>query len=218
MTNLGQIIRDEIQTTPSIRQDLQKEIINIRALAKNIKKKRSLSYSLDAIISAIRRYEETDDFIKQFDDPAKLVTGSTLSSKNQICSILLEKNEEVLRTIPRIFERVEMMQHRILRFVHTQKSVKIFVDQNLLEQVTSLFPKNSVKTIQKDLGEIVIDLNEKSWGKPGILSLFASELYLNGINIQECLTCIPEIIFMVKEDKLMKAYEVLYKISKGSTD
>ena len=62
---------------------------------------------------------------------------------------------------------------------------------------------------------MIIDLNEKSWRKLGILSTLTSQMYLNRINIIECLTCIPEIVFIVKEDDLMKAYEVLYSISKG---
>jgi aspartokinase len=214
MTQLSEIIRDEMQTSPSIRIDIQKNIINIRALAKHIKKRGNLAYSLDAIISAIRRYQETIEE-KIDEEPKKLMINSKLSVKNQISSIMLDKNEEVLKTLPKIFEKVEMVQHTVLRIVHAQRSLKIFVDQALLAQVTSLFSEKNIKKIEKDLGEVIIDLNEKSWRKLGILSTLTSQMYLNRINIIECLTCIPEIVFIVKEDDLMKAYEVLYSISKG---
>ena len=214
MTQLSEIIRDEMQTSPSIRIDIQKNIINIRALAKHIKKRGNLAYSLDAIISAIRRYQETIEE-KIDEEPKKLMINSKLSVKNQISSIMLDKNEEVLKTLPKIFEMVEMVQHTVLRIVHAQRSLKIFVDQALLAQVTSLFSEKNIKKIEKDLGEVIIDLNEKSWRKLGILSTLTSQMYLNRINIIECLTCIPEIVFIVKEDDLMKAYEVLYSISKG---
>jgi len=217
MTHLSELVRNDIQASPSIRTDLSRKIINMRALAKYIRKKHGLNDSIDAIISAIRRQQEDVEDRRPFEEPSKLVVDSTLSVKNQISSILLDKNEEVLKTIPRIFEKVEMVQHTVLRVVHAQRSVKIFLDQKLLPQVTSLFQNKHIKAVEKDLGEIIIDLNEKSWRKPGILSLLASELYLNRINILECLTCIPEIVFIVKENELMKAYEVLFRISKGES-
>ncbi len=218
MTQLGDIVRDEINTSPSIRADLQKKIINIRALAKHIKKKNSLNYSLDAIISAIRRYQENSNLPNLYFEPSKLIKGASLSSKNRISSIHLEKNEEVLKVIPQIFERIELINHRILRVVHAQKAIKIFLDQAFLDQVVSLFQKKYIKSIKKNMAEVIIEVDENSWETPGVLSFMTSELFLNNINIYEIHTCIPEIVFIIKESDLMKAYEVLYKCSKGESN
>lgn len=215
MTQIKNIVWKEIQSSPSIRLDLSRNLINVRALAKHIQKKPTINASLDAIISAIRRYEEEKPYTKLRETAFKVIIGSTLSSKNHIASITLQRNEEVVKTIPKIFNQIKIVEHGTLQIVHTQKAMKIYLDESNLDNVVTLFSKNHVLAIEKNMGEVTVDLNKKSWNTPGVLNILTSELALNNTNILETLTCVPEIVFIFREEDLMKAYEVLYQLSKG---
>ena len=54
--NTTRDVMDYLSKDLSIQKDLQRGILNIRALARQIKKEQKLKTSLDAVISAIRRF------------------------------------------------------------------------------------------------------------------------------------------------------------------
>ena len=46
----------------------------------------------------------------------------------------------------------------------------------------------------------------------GILAVLANELAINSVNILEVMTCLPEMLLFVKEEDILKAYQVLYQL------
>lgn len=215
MTSIKDVVWRAIELSPSTRRELARGTINIRALAKAIKDDLGLEGTIDAVISAIRRYEKESSFADTFKKAINVVLGARLASKNGISSIMLDKSEDVVKILPKIFGAVELGQHRSLRIVHAQRSIKIYLDNETLPQVLELFPKNRIVKIEKGMGEVVIDLKPAVWDTPGVLALLSSELALNNVNIIETFTCVPEIVFIFREEMLMKAYEVLYSLARG---
>lgn len=59
MTSIRKKVEDFINRDPAIRKDLARDVINVRALARYLRDRIEGEASLDAIISAIRRYSET---------------------------------------------------------------------------------------------------------------------------------------------------------------
>lgn len=186
----------------------------MRALAVYLKKKLGIKSSIDAIISAIRRYEEEESFAKVRETATKAVEGAKLSSKNQIAAIRLLKNDEVENTIPEIFSEKTGIHHGMVRVVRAQHAMKIYLDEEFLEKIIPLFNKKYVENIERNLGEVTVDLHTINWRIPGILNVFATELALNNISIHEVITCIPEIILFFEESDLMQAYEILHRLTK----
>ncbi len=214
MTQIRELVWKTIDQSPSIRMDLKRGIINSRALAKYIKKEMSINTgSLDAIISAIRRYKEEDPYDELRQGAIDAIKGARLSSKNHLASLTIRKTKETLDIIRKIFDTIDITEQNTLRIVHTQKAIKLIVDEEHIESIKEVFNKNHLMDETKDLGEVVIDLKETSWNTPGVLSVLAAELTLNKININETHTCMPEIIFLFEETELMRAYEVIYELS-----
>ena len=54
--NIREKVWKFIDTDISIKKDLSRKVVNVRSLAKHILATQKLSTSLDAVISAIRRY------------------------------------------------------------------------------------------------------------------------------------------------------------------
>ncbi len=51
---------------------------------------------------------------------------------------------------------------------------------------------------------------------PGVVSIVTMELTMNGINMMEFMSCVPELIIVVHEKDGLKAYESLEKLAKDS--
>ncbi|NOZ81195.1 MAG: hypothetical protein GXP63_05995 [DPANN group archaeon] len=216
--NVKEAVWKEIRHSQSIRIDLARGFINTRALAMYLKRRLLLNASLDAIISAIRRYQEEDPFIRAHEAASKVVIGAKLTSNNHIASIMLRKNDEVERLLPRLSDEGLDIHSDRVRIVRAQKSLKIYLDDKYIEQVKGLFSEKDIIGTDTGLGEVIVDLREHHWETPGVLNVLSSEIALHNISIHEMVTCIPEIIFYFSEQDLMKAYEVLYNLSRAKKD
>ncbi|MGM5485333.1 MAG: hypothetical protein ACQEP1_05690 [Nanobdellota archaeon] len=209
MDNVTKEVYRIIDRTPSMREGMNKGIINKRALASFIVQNFMPDKEVNAVISAIRRYpvkERTEVFVNAFD----IVSESTLSSKNGIVSITLNKEEAAERVLPELFSVIEVEKHQSLRVIQADESIKVIIDKKNLNKVKELIPEQSIKKIDEDLAEVIIHLDKRTWSTPGIASILTTELSLNNINIVEMMSCIPEIIIFFKEKDLMEAYNVLY--------
>jgi aspartokinase len=46
----------------------------------------------------------------------------------------------------------------------------------------------------------------------GVAGIITNELALNGINIMEIISCVPELLFFVDEKDILKAHQVLHRL------
>lgn len=217
MTNITQEVWKIINTDASIRRDLSRGIINMRALANYISKKANIKAPTNAIISAIRRYEEENPIRDTFNKALDVIANSTMSSKSGIVSISLEKDEETERALPKLFSLIEVGKNQVMRIIQADESIKVIIDKKNIKKTKKIIPEHKIKKINEDLAEVTIHLDERSWSTPGIAALITSELSIHNINISEMMSCIPEIIIFFKEKDLMKAYNVLYGLCKKET-
>jgi aspartokinase len=201
-----------LDNNPCIKRDLRKGLINSRALAKYIVKTQNMDVTLDAVISAIRRYDvgKKDDI---FITARKLVSQTlNLSTRSGLAEISLIKDEDVQRSIPGLFDVIEYSRGEVLRVIQANESIKLIVDEKNLENVKTVFPKNKIINVNKNLAEINMHMAPKMIVTYGILAVIANELAINSVNILEVLTCLPEMILFVKEEDILKAYQILYQL------
>ena len=96
MTNINKEVWEFIDNSPSIKRTMSHGLINRRALANYIKKQKKLHTTLDAVISAIRRYniEKYDDI---FLSAKKMIIRTTnLSTRSNLANLILSKDTEIL--------------------------------------------------------------------------------------------------------------------------
>jgi len=201
-----------LDNNPCIKRDLSKGLINSRALAKYIIKTQKMDVTLDAVISAIRRYDirEKDDI---FLNARKLISQTiNLSTRSGLAEISLIKDDDVQRCIPELFDIIEYSRGEVLRVIQATESIKLIVDETNLEDVISVFPKNKIINIDKNLAEINMHMHPKMIVTYGILAVIANELAINSVNILEVMTCLPEMLLFVREENILKAYQILYQL------
>jgi len=201
-----------LDSNPCIKRDLGLSLINQRALAKYILKQKKMNATLDAVISAIRRYElEKQDDISIM--ARKLIVQTiNLSTRSGLVKVSLAKDDDVQRLLPKLYENINYSRGEILRVIQATASIKVLIDESNQEDITDLFPKDKILKVTKNIAEINIHMHPKMETTYGILAVIANELAINGINIVEVMSCFPEMLLFVKEEDILRAYQVLYQL------
>src|SRR5574341_2256659 len=86
MESINQQVWKALQTDPAIMRDLQRKLVNTRALAKYLIQKYDFKVSLDAIISSIRRFP-LDDYQEEEKILQHIFKEAIVSTKNNIACV-----------------------------------------------------------------------------------------------------------------------------------
>jgi aspartokinase len=212
MKNIVGEVWKYLDNNPSIKADISLGIINIRALAKYIIKTQKMDVTLDAVISAIRRYEinRQEDL---FGKARKVIRETfTLSTRSGLIEISLVKDDDVQRILPELFEIIDYARGEVLRVIQATECIKLLADEKNLEKVSNVFPKEKILRIEKNIAEINMHMHPNGAATRGILAVITNELAINGISIFEIMSCLPEMLLFVKEEDILKSYQVLYEL------
>jgi hypothetical protein len=193
-------------------------LVNVRALARYIIKEQKMNVSIDAVISAIRRYNLARSE-KTFENAKKMIGQViSISTKNRLASIDVTKDSEIQRLLPKLFSIINYNQGDVLRIIHADESINIFVDEKNLEQIKKLLPQGKIIRIYTDLAGINIRIKLDAQKTPGLVALIANELTINNINVMDFMSCVSELLcellWFVEDSNLMKAYNVINQLWK----
>jgi len=213
-SNLSDTIQKILDQSPAIRVNMSQGLINIRALAKYMIKERKIDASLDAVISAIRRYN-VDAYDHIFENALNLIKKSlSISSMSSLVIITATKDDEIQKLLPRLFSVIHYSQGNVLRIIQANESIKIIIDEKNLEKILEFFPRGNILNIEKHLAEINLCVHPEAKYTLGVSAIISNELAINGINIIETMSCFPEAIWFIEEKDLLKAYSALDRLRK----
>jgi aspartokinase len=215
-TNVTKKIWQLLDRNPCILTNMRYGLINIRALAQYLIKEERIDTNIDAVVSAIRRYNfDTHDTI--FRNAHKIIREPTaISTRSPLAILSVVKDTEVQNILPQFYSVIQPDQGDVLRVIQGNRSIKIIIDTHNLERVKDLFSEKDILAIDKNLGEICVhNMVRNGRITPGILAISANELAINSINILEIMSGSSEILWFVEERDIQKAYNVLYQLWKG---
>ena len=193
MTKLVELVWEALDDSPCIRKDMSRGLMNTRALARYIIKERKIDATLDAVISAIRRYE-LGRCDRIFEDAHRMMAQIVaISTKSPLANISLTRDTEIQKLLPQLFSVIHYDQGAVLRVIQTDESIKILLDE-------------------KNLAEINVHMHPDAKYAPGVIAITSNELAINGINILEAMSCISELLWFVEEKDLLKAYNILNRL------
>jgi len=212
MKNITNEVWQFIDRDVAIKRDMERGIINSMALAKHIIRENGLKASVNAVISAIRRYNA--EGLKTIDAKAikKVLAGSKLSTKTRMAIIALARDSDVLALFPKVVSQIDFSKGEALRMVESREKIKFIVDDRNLGKITSTFSKSKIVSVRENIGELTLRLGEGSEKTVGVLATIFNELSINGINIIEPIGCLPEIMVYVSEKDLLKSHEILLRL------
>ena len=212
MKNIREEVWKFLDSDISIKKDLGRKIINVRSLAKHIESAQKINGNLDAIISAIRRYsidnKKTEDnhFINEVLKQAKI------SIRTKMSSLLLKRTDLVKTKLGRPDKLMDFQGHDVVRVLEGSQALTIVIDQKNFEKIKSQFSRDLILEENKKIGMIEISYPRVLKKTPGVFSIIYNELAENGISIIDALISSNEHILLVEEDKLLKAFDLIYKL------
>ena len=92
------------------------------------------------------------------------------------------------------------------------QAIKALVNEKNLEKIKKLFPKEKIIKIDKNLAEINTHLHPEAVNTPEIIAIISNKLAMNNVNIMEVMSCVPEMLWFVREKDVLKAHNVVYKL------
>jgi len=201
-----------LDDNPCIRTNLGKGIVNNRSLAKFLIEEQNVDASMDAVISAIRRYKP-EKYIDTYNKAIKILSNATISTKSRLANVAIIKDAEVQNLLPKLFSVIYYNRGDVLRIIQADESMKILIDEKNLDKLSKLFPEEKIIKVDKNLAELNMHLHPDAVTTPGLSAVITNELAINGINIMEIISCVPELLFFVNENDILKAHQVLYRLS-----
>ncbi len=214
MTNINRWAWDYIDHHIEIKKLLIEDLVNVSALARKIAREHHLEQNIDAIISAIRRYEGKKEIKKEFHQLYELLRRAKISTKTKLVSILVRRTDETEKKVASMYPRITFRRDAILRTFEITNHIKIVVDAEYLTPVKDLFMPKEIEHIEKNLGELAINYSDDITKISGLFVLLCNELALHDISIIDSMICHWEHIIIFKEEDLERAFQVIFQLTK----
>jgi len=213
MTNITQTIWNLISQDPSVQKNLQKNLINIRALAKHLINQHGLKASIDSVISAIRRYPTSKNFKENVSELKEVFIGANIATKNNLACMILRNQSEIQKYLSEITKLTDFEKRETLRMIKGKNNLKVITDMVSIQKLKNIFPKEENIEVKENLSEIrVLTQDIKADKTKGVAARISNELLTNDININELIFCVPEIIIYVDQKDLLKAHESILQL------
>ncbi len=189
----------------SVQKDLQRGLINTRALAKYFIKQYKLQASLDAVISAIRRYDMSLMFVEKKEDVDNILMKIDTFTRDHVGAIRIHSH-----SLYKLFTNDQFSElESNYRIIKSKKHAIIFLYSKELDTVLSFFDKEDIVRSSKNLAEIRIKVPEAAVKIRGILSRIMNEIASRSISVRDLIVCYPEIMVYVDRKDLLKAHEAI---------
>jgi hypothetical protein len=184
---VAQDVRNHLRNKPYLLEALEKGIVNLSELSRQLQKELKLS-DISAIKAALRRYAEE------------------LQKHRQ------KREEKVLHLLKKssiaVYDRKSVM---ITAKELDQKGMKVdLLDKFVYLMDRSDMPERIISLIKhENCTMIVVHSPEELENTPGVVAFLATLLSEQNVNIVEFISCWTETIMVVEKKDSLKAYEVL---------
>ncbi len=216
MTNITQTVWNLISQDPSVQKNLQKNLINIRALAKHLINQHGLKASIDSVISAIRRYPTSKNFKENVSELREVFIGANISTKNNLACMILRNQSDIQKYLSEITKLTDFEKRETLRMIKGKNNLKVITDMVSIQKLKNIFPQEEKIEVKENLSEIrILTQDIKADKTKGVAARISNELLTNDININELIFCVPEIIVYVDQKDLLKAHESILQLCRS---
>jgi len=207
MPTAAQLTEEYINSHPSIKDCLKKDLINYSALSRLISKELNLKKktSKEAILVANRKHKEKINLNFLEDNIIELFKNSRIEIKNKISVLVVEKNIYSQDLIE--IEKKIKLEKGIFFSIEGTRTITIIVQDQDIDTVDKKI-KNHIINRNSTLSLISIYSPgiEKT---PGVIAFLTSMFFENGINILEIMSSWNDTLIIVESKNLKKVMDFL---------
>jgi aspartokinase len=211
----SEAVKEIIERDGAIKIGLARGLVNARALARYIQVATHDQYSLEALVSAVRRYPVKASAAK-YQDAGRLITKLTL--KNKIVAVTIRSAPEIPLILAKFSGEIDYGRGETFRVSSGAESISVVIDSKNLDKLTAAIPKKDMVRVLGDLSEIIVVLSDVALKTVGVAATITTELAINSVNIMYIMSYGPPhtMVFIVEEEEALNGYRGLQKLSKIS--
>jgi hypothetical protein len=207
--SIAERTRTYIDSHPSIKDCISKDLINFSSLARLIMKDMGVKNE-EAVMIACRRYAMRLGKHDHEKEILKVLGNSRLEVKTKICIVTAKNDWTVLHRLESIFRKL-INEKAIMQAIQSAQAITIIADEKLKGEVVNAVGKENVLKVRQNLVEISVKSPEVIVETSGVYATLVSSLAEGGLNIVETASCYTDTIFIVNEADMMVAYSILSK-------
>jgi hypothetical protein len=214
MTNINSSTWKYIDNHIEIKKNLVEGLINTSALARKIGDEIGYTKNKDAIISAIRRYENNVVLKANYEQIYSALKKANFKSKNKLVGIVLKRTPKNEQKSASLFEKLELQRDSTLRSFEMTNFIKIIFDSEFLKEVKKIFNDVEILELSENISEISISFEENTGNIHGMFNIIANELTANDILIDDYMASYKEHIITMKAEYLKTAFDLIHNLTK----
>jgi hypothetical protein len=184
---VAQDVRNHLRNKPYLLEALEKGIVNLSELSRQLQKELKLS-DISAIKAALRRYAEELQKHRQ--------------KREEKVLHLLKKSSIAVYDRKSVMITAKELDQKGMKVDLLDKFVYLMDRNDMPERITSLIKHENCTMI-------VVHSPEELENTPGVVAFLATLLSEQNVNIVEFISCWTETIMVVEKKDSLKAYEVL---------
>lgn len=205
--------RRYVFSRPALRSCLQQGIVNYSALARRMCDELGIG-GFDAVVMALRRlHKRLAEQGRVESSVARLLSNAKIRIRTKTLVATVEKS--------RSFEKIDELQREIRRangdfnLIEGEQVLTIITNQEY-ESVLKTRLRGKVIRLVRDLAQICLICDHRIESTPGVVAHIYGQLYDQGINVREEMSCWTDLMMMVDESDLPRALMALHLDSAGA--
>jgi hypothetical protein len=202
MVNTAEIVRTYINENPDIKDYLNRGLINISALAREITAN-TTAEDFDAIVAALKRYKNRNITTHS----SEILDKSNLEMSSNISLIVIKKSYDSLKIITGIVGNLKKLNS--INLVETKNCFSIIGDNETISGFSNFFSDDQIIQHRRDLGQLTIISPEEIEKTKGYVNFVTSLLYRAGINIMHIISFYSDTIIVLEEKDLTNAFKII---------
>ncbi len=210
MVTIAHITKKILQDKPFIHEALEKELVNLGALAEMIKPEieRELEQNIksSAISMAIRRYlEKKKNLLKRIE----LSKKTDLVVKSNLFEISLSRTTQLHNSIAKLYQVLNFNIGDTLHIIYGNYEVLVVSNDKYKEKFLDILKDEIILDIQENISSISIKIPEECLYTPGFYFAVTKLLLLENIPIIDLVNTKTEATLLLFDKDIPKSYSVL---------
>ncbi len=211
MTSVNTIIHNLLSKHISIQKCLKRDLINTRSLARFLVDEYKLDFSLDSVISSVRRFDLNKVSLLASKEAEEAFHSMIISIKDNVARIVVE--DAAFKEIAQDYISEQKLKKNV-RIVKSKEIVTLIVNQKDIEEKVSLFKRESVLQVDKDLAEVRLQFSKDVSKVKGLVAAISGEIALRDINILDIIYSLPDLLLYIKQEHVGKVHTSLQEMKR----
>ena len=204
-----------VEKKPFLEEALARGIINYVALAEilrpEIEKELKKEVKTSAIMMSLRRLSEKleKNFIKQAQIRFK---ETDITIKSNLFEITVLKSSVIISNIKRLYDLMDFSRGDFLTITQGVYEITIISNKKYKNKIEKILEEEKIVKTIDNLSSLTIKIPIEAVEQIGLFYIVTKALNWENINIIEIVSTLTEMTFILKEDDISQAFNILKKL------